>query len=433
MDDIGEVRLECRELFSHHPTIIHRMALRLYRGDSFLWHFSTRVKEHLVQDGQPAVVLDQTAFYPTSGGQPYDRGTLNGVRVVNVVERDDGEVIHVLGEPLADNAMEVEGEIDSARRIDHMQQHSGQHVLSQAFVHIANLDTVAVHIGTDDCTIDLPTARLLPDAVERGEDEANRILFEDRPVIVRELTDAEVAQLPLRKSPKVTGQIRIVEVAGYDWSACGGTHVHSTGQIGIIKITRVEKRGDATRVYFRCGRRALADYRELNVLTAALVDGFRVGRVEILPAIDRLRDEAKGARKALADTQARLLEYEAQELLRDGGLSTPGAPYHVIARAFDGRDATALKMMAKRLTAEPSVIALLGGYAGGRAFLCFARAQDMAPDMAALLRGTLNELGAQGMKGGGAPEFAQGSGPAPGIETAQAALQWAADQLASGR
>src|SRR5689334_12147369 len=116
------------------------MALRLYRSDSFLWRFGAHVRERFMQDEQPAVVLDQTAFYPTSGGQPFDRGTLNGVPMVNVVEREDGEIMHVLSEPLADDALEVQGEIDSARRIDHMQQHSGQHVLSQAFVHVASLD-----------------------------------------------------------------------------------------------------------------------------------------------------------------------------------------------------------------------------------------------------------------------------------------------------
>lgn len=400
------------------------MALRLYRDDSFLWQFPARVRGAVQHDGRPAVILDQTAFYPTAGGQPFDRGTLNGVPVVDVIEREDGEIIHVLGAPL--DAQDVWGEIDAARRIDHMQQHSGQHVLSQAFVAIAGLDTVAVHIGAGECTIDLPSPRLRPEVVERAEDEANRIVFEDRPVIVRELTDAEVAQLPLRKPPKVSGRIRIVEVEGYDWSACGGTHVRRSGQIGVVKITHVEKRGENTRIAFRCGRRALADYRELNGLAAALVASFSLGRAEILPAIDRLREEARAARKELAGAQAQLMEYEAQTLLREAG---GGEGLRVIARVFDGRDANLLKMMAKRLTAEAGVIALLGGYAGGRAYLCFARAPDVSSDVAALLRGALSALDSPGAKGGGSPEFAQGSGPSPGILPARAALDWATDQL----
>ena len=397
------------------------MALRLYRGDSFLWRFNATVRERLTHAGRPAVVLDQTAFYPTSGGQPFDLGTLGGLAVVDVVEREDGEILHLLERPLADDL--VQGEIDSARRIDHMQQHSGQHVLSGAFVTTAGLDTIAVHIGTDDCTIDLPSQRLPPDAIDRAEDEANRILFEDRPLIVRELTDADVAKLPLRKPPKVSGQIRIVEVEGFDWSACGGTHVRSSAQIGLIKITRAEKRGDATRITFRCGRRALLDYRGLNTLAASLSESFSMARADIIPAIDRLREEAKATRKELATAQTRLMEYEARELLQARGAG------QAIARAFEGRDANMLKIMAKLLTAAPGVVALLGGYREGRAYLCFARAAGVTTDMAALLRGALVALEAPGAKGGGAPEFAQGSGPAPGIANAMAAVEWAARQL----
>lgn len=402
------------------------MTVRLYRDDSFLWRFTAQVREQLTIDGHPALVLDQTAFYPSAGGQPNDLGSLNGVNVIDVIERADGAIAHVLSAPLA--ARDVEGLIDGARRMDHMQQHSGQHVLSQAFVTTADLDTLAVHIGAEDCTLDLPStlgqpaSRLSPAAIERAEDEANRIVFENRPLIVRELSDAAVAQLPLRKPPTVTGKIRIVEVERFDWSACGGTHVRSSAQIGIIKVTRVEKRGDTTRVYFRCGGRALADYRALNQLAAALVENLRVSRVEILPAIARLREEAQAARKELADAQRRLLEVEAQELLRQNS--------GVIARLFDGRDANTLKLMAKRLTSGPGVTALLAGYSGGRVYLCFARSADVCADAAALLRDAFAALNSPAAKGGGSPEFAQGSGPAADTTAAQAALDWAIHELA---
>lgn len=399
------------------------MTVRLYRDDSFLWRFTAHVREALDIDGRPAVVLDQTAFYPSAGGQPNDLGSLNGVNVIDVIERADGEIVHVLAAPL--HAHDVSGEIDGARRVDHMQQHSGQHVLSQAFVTTAELDTLAVHIGADECTLDLPSPRLTSAAVERAEDAANQIVFEDRPLIARELTDAEVACLPLRKPPKVTGRIRIVEVEGFDWSACGGTHVRSSAQIGMIKVTRTEKRGDTTRIYFRCGGRALADYRALNQLAAALIESFRMSRAEILPAIDRLRDEAKAMRKELAEAQSRLLEYEAQELLREHT--------GVIVKSFDARfarDANSLKFMAKRLTSGPGVTALLASNAGGRAHLCFARSADVKTDVAALLRGALNTLNSPAAKGGGSPEFAQGSGPAPDAASAQAALDSAVHELA---
>jgi alanyl-tRNA synthetase len=396
------------------------MTLRLYRPDSFLLTFHARVVEHTQHNGQPALILDQTAFYPTAGGQPNDLGTLNGVPVSDVIERDDDVIVHVLSAPLPDD--EVTGEVDAARRIDHMQQHSGQHVLSQAFVRVANLDTVSVHIGSGDCTIDLPIPRLAPEIVAQAEDEANRILFEDRPFIVQEMSDAQVAQLPLRKAPAVTGRIRIVEVQDYDWSACGGTHVRSSAQIGLIKITRFEKHSDVTRVYFRCGQRAIVDYRDLNAQALKLSEMFSMSRADLLPAIDKLREEARTTRKALADAQTRLMEYEAQELLRDPA----PAGQRVIARAYEGRDANALKMMGKRLTTVPGVIALLGGYSAGRAILCFARSRDVQADMAALLRGALQKLNA---KGGGSPEFAQGSGEAPNVAAAQMAVDWAVGQL----
>ncbi|HEY3289337.1 MAG TPA: alanyl-tRNA editing protein [Anaerolineae bacterium] len=402
------------------------MTVRLYRSDSFLWRFTAQVREELTSDGHPAVVLDQTAFYPTAGGQPNDVGCLNGVAVIDVIEREDHEIVHVLATPL--KSQEALGEVEPSRRIDLMQQHSGQHVLSAAFVSSADLDTIAVHIGMDESTIDLPTPRLDAGVIERAEDKANQIVFEDRPVIVRELNDGEVAKLPLRKPPKVTGRIRIVEVEGFDWSACGGTHVRSSGQIGLIKITRVEKRGNSTRIYFRCGGRALSDYRVLNQLTATLIEGFRVARSDILPAIDRLRDEAKAARKELADAQNSLLEYEAQELLQ--ARTGSSRPIGVIAQLFDNRDANRLKFMAKRLTAERGVSALLASFSGGRANLCFARSADVQWDAAALLRRALEAMQLQGAKGGGSPEFAQGGAPATDATSLQVALDWAVSQLA---
>jgi alanyl-tRNA synthetase len=175
--------------------------------------------------------------------------------------------------PLADEA--VTGEIDWTRRFDHMQQHSGQHILSAAFVKTCGLDTVAVHMPADDphnpaalagaCTLDVPSAKVSADMARRAEDAANAVIFADTPIVAYEVGDADLSAIPLRKPPKVTGRIRIVEVKGYDWSACGGTHVGSAGQIGQIRIVKLEKRGNETRVYFRCGSRALQDYRRASL------------------------------------------------------------------------------------------------------------------------------------------------------------------------
>ncbi len=393
------------------------MTLRLYRTDPLLRRFTARIVDRAVFDSRPALILDRTAFYPASGGQACDLGTLHGVGVVDVVERDDGQILHVLAADLPAAAGELAGEIDWPRRFDHMQQHTGQHILSQAFVAAAELDTIAVHLGSDECTLDLPSPRLDPAALERAEAVANQVIYDDRPVTAREVTDAEVAAVPLRRPPKVTGLIRIVEVEGFDWSACGGTHVASTGQVGLIRAYKAERRGAATRVYFHCGARALGDYRRLGAVTDALVERFSLPAGDLPRAVDRLRDELKAARKDLAEAHERLLEADARALL--DGAAAAGA-CRLVAQAYAGRGGAPLKAMAKRLTAEPAVIALLGS-AGDPSALCFARSKDAAGDMGALLRSALGALG-PGAKGGGSPDFAQGGGVPATLEQVEAAL-----------
>ena len=395
------------------------MTLRLYRVDPFLRRFSARVTALASVDGRPAVTLDQTAFYPTSGGQACDRGALGGVAVVDVSERDDGQILHALARPAGVAVGDrVEGEIDWPRRFDHMQQHTGQHVLSAACVRVAGLDTLSVHMGDEDCTIDLPTPRLEPALIERVEDAANQAIYDDLPVIAREVTAAELPGIPLRKPPTVTGLIRIVEVQGLDWSACGGTHVASTGQIGMIRVYKAEKRGNETRIHFHCGRRALLDYRQADAVAGELADAFRVSRRELPQAVERLRAEAQAARKALADAQDRLAEADAAALLRDAADTAGGASPVLIARVFMDRDAPQLKAIARRLTAGPGVVALLGA-PGEKASLCFARSKDAAGDMGQLLREALAALGA---KGGGSPDFAQGGGVPASPDQVQQAL-----------
>ncbi len=389
-------------------------SVRLYRTNSFLREFSARVIEQLTQDDHPAWVLDQTAFYPTAGGQPNDLGHINGVAVGNVVERSDGAIVHVLAEmPLGaavDIGTSVRGAIDWPRRHDHMQQHSGQHVLSQAFLQIANLETVAVHIGMEECTLDLATKPLALEMLEQVELEANRIVDENRPFKIYEVEFDALSSVPLRKPPKKSenGRVRIVEIADYDWSACGGTHVRGTAEIGLIKIIKAEKRGNECRVSFRCGRRALLDYQRLNKEVNALAEGFTVARYDLVPTVQRLRDEAKLTRKLLEEAQQRLLDYEVAELLA-ATVRTPDG-LKVIVQARSDCDMNALRMMAKKLTAQDNVVALLG-CAGIKSALCFARSANLNLDAAGLLRQALAQLAPEGAKDGGSPDFAQGGGP----------------------
>jgi alanyl-tRNA synthetase len=396
------------------------MTLRLYRADAFLAQFDARVIERRTHNGRPAVLLDQTAFYPSAGGQPNDLGALGSARVLDVIEQENA-ILHVLDRELSIDA--VHGELEWPRRFDHMQQHSGQHLLSQAFVRMANLDTIAVHIGAQECTLDLPAPKVTAAMLDAAEDAANAIVYEDRPFLVYEVSAAQLASIPLRKMPKVTGQVRIVEIEGYDWSACGGTHVRNAGQIGAVKIIKVEKRGNEARITFICGRRALLDHRRTLRDALALADGFTVVRSELPDAVARLREEVKTTGKALAAAQMQLAEYEARDLLDNAAPGVAGV--RIIAAAWDGRDASALRGIARRLTTEPGIVALLGG-GGARAMLCFARSRDLTFDMAQLLRDTLQTLGAA--KGGGSPDFAQGGG----VPVDHATLQAELDRRAAG-
>jgi alanyl-tRNA synthetase len=402
------------------------MTERLYYSDSYLRTFEAQVVARSDAHGQPAVILNRTAFYPEGGGQPSDRGVLNGVEVVEVQTREaDGEVLHILSAPLAEEA--VTGVVDHTRRFDLMQQHTGQHILSQAFIHTANAETVSFHLNPDPSegalTIDLNQAALTPAEIDRAEEFANTIVYENRRVHARFVNDEELQALPLRKPPKVDQAIRIVEIQGFDWSACGGTHVARTGEVGIVKIVKVEKRGAETRVEFRCGQRALIDYRRKHQLISQAAAELSIGFWELDQAIGRMQAEAKAARRQLLDAETRLQQAEARELLNS---IEPRGDFGLIAQTWLNRDAAYLKRMASLLVAQPKTVALLGA-TGQSLALVFARSKDLSIDLAALLKTAAARLGG---RGGGSPDFAQAGGPAVGEEQLVATIRWAREQLA---
>lgn len=380
-------------------------AARLYYADAYLREFDARVIERLAWDGRPAVVLERTAFYPASGGQPNDTGTLNGVSVVDVVEREpDGAVVHILASELLEDV--VHGELDWSRRFDHMQQHTGQHVLSQAFIVALGVETVGFHLGAEVSTVDLNRAPLSEDQLDAAETLANEAVFSDRPVNTRFVDQDELAMLPLRKLPQMAGPIRIVEVTGFDWSPCGGTHCRRTGEVGVIKVVRAERRGAETRVHFLCGARALADYRRKNRLVLDLAARFSVGDWELTDAVERLSEEAHASRKQVQALQDQLLDYEAAALIAEAE-ALVGA--RVVGHVYTDRTVDELRHLAQRLTAEPGVVALLGlGGIGDKAQFVFARSTDLPHDMNALLHTACQAVGGGG---GGRPNFAQGGGP----------------------
>ena len=384
---------------------------RLYYADAYRTRFVAQVIERLSLQGQSAVRLNRSAFYPTSGGQPHDTGSLNGAAVVDVQARADGAVLHLLAQPLPDGVTSVAGQVDWQRRYDHMQQHAGQHLLSQAFYRRLGLETVSVHFGDALNTLDVDGAPLTAPQLTTVETDANEIVWQNRPIRAYWVTEAELESVPLRRAPTVGGKMRIVEIDKFDWSACGGTHVRRTGEIGLISLLRIEKNRGRSRVHFVCGRRALADAvsrRALLSETAGLLDSA----VHDVPELVSKQLEAlHDAKKALHAQHETLVQYQARELLtaaeKVGGL-------RLVAQALADAEQVALQRLARALIAEPGVVALLGYKQRGKGTFLFACSAELALHVGDLLRDTLGQFGGGS---GGRPDFAQGGGvPAERLE-----------------
>ncbi len=379
----------------------------LYYQDPYLRTFTARVIGRRTRNGQEVVALDRTAFYPTGGGQPHDTGTLAGVAVTDVFA-EDGLVWHVLAAGLANDV--VTGTLDWGRRFDHMQQHTGQHILSQAFIVERNAETVAFHLGATASTIDLNRTDLGPADLAAVEATANRVLDEARPVTATFVSREELAHLPLRKPPKVTGAIRIVQVADFDWSACGGTHVANSAQVGLIKIIGAERRGAELRISFLCGGRARADYARLQALASGLAGRFTCAQDEVPDAVERLARENQANRKALEELEAQWVEataaawWSAARLLP--AVSAAAPERRLIVQAIEATSERA-KKLAQALRERPGAIVLLAAR-GERPQLIFARADDVPLNMGEVLRAA---AAAAGGRGGGRPEWAQGGAP----------------------
>lgn len=405
------------------------MTERLYYADSYRRQFEATVTETLSWCGQPAVVLSRSAFYPDGGGQSHDTGQLQGVPVLDVVEREaDKAVIHVLERELPGDFRPesgpgvVVGEVDWSRRFDHMQQHTGQHILSQVAEQLLDAATVGFHLGEKVSTMDLDRAPLDAEQLDQLEAAANHIVFENRPVATRFVSQEELAGLPLRKPAKVSGPIRIVEIQCFDWSPCGGTHVRATGEVGLIKIVRTERRGNETRLEFLCGGRALADYRIKNRLLLDLANRFSVGYWELGEAVERLEEEAQNQRKAaqaaqdqLLDLEAHLFAFQAESL----------DEFLLISRVLPNRTLEDARRLALKMATKHGCVALLG-LAGDKGHLVFAAPPDSTYDLRPILR----QAGAViGGSGGGRPHLAQGGGPIGELSSVQKALDVAVQMI----
>jgi alanyl-tRNA synthetase len=433
------------------------MTEHLYYADSSLTQFEatvTEVQEVSRTEGQSLwrIALDRSAFYPTSGGQPHDTGRIMATsksgasltaEIVNVEEDEQGEIWHHTAKPLS-TGIQVRGEIDRERRLDHMQQHSGQHLLSAAFLAVCNAPTVSFHLGETVSTIDLAIEDLPAARLRQVEELSNQMIAEDRTVrigiVSRPQAEAWLASGDLRKLPTRGGDIRIIEIAGdaeegrpFDRNACGGTHVHSTGQIGGLHLRGIEKVKQGWRVEFVCGLRAMRSVRaDFDILTEAgriLSAGFS----EIPAAIERLQAENKRAAKQLQAQRNELARYRAAELLRETPVENGLRLIALDFSATDGVDANWLKLLASQLAAQgtktTAVLTLRSGNDADPATILLTRSADMEFDCGVTLRKVLTTAGG---RGGGTNEMAQGSVPACHLEAARqellAAMQPAAEQ-----
>jgi alanyl-tRNA synthetase len=373
------------------------MTERLYLADPYLTRFRARVLEARELDGKPSALLDRSAFYPEGGGQPGDQGRLGEARVLDTQDRD-GAVVHLLDRALA-TGTEVEGEVDWARRFDHLQQHHGQHLLSAAFVKVLGAPTVSFHLGEKLCTIDLDCSisKLDDRALRSAEAEANATVWRNLPVVARDFVGEERAKLTLRKEA-VKGD-RVVVVDGVDASPCGGTHPARTGDVGAIAVLRAQKWGAGqARVEFVCGGRVVRALGESQAALAAAAEAFRCSSAEVPEAAKRAAGEVAAKRKAVDALSGELAEFLAERLHAQ---SAPGPVMTKVERGATAARAVALALAAK------GRVALVASVDEGRAHLCFARPKGAGPALNDLLREAVQALGG---KGGGSPDMAQGSG-----------------------
>jgi len=377
-------------------------------------HPDTRTFDATVVRSEPrgdlvAVWLDRTAFYPTSGGQPFDTGLLGGATVVDVQDDEQGDVVHLVGEaPPAVGAV-VQGSIDWERRFDHMQQHTGQHVLSAVLEHAFGARTLSFHLGSDTCSIDVDR-ELSPAQIAEGELGANQAVWLDLPVTIRYASEDEARALPLRKESARTGTLRLIEIEGLDLSACGGTHVGHTGSIGQVALASWERFKGGQRIEFLCGRRALGRFQRLRDISAASIRLLSVLPTELPAAIERMQNDAKEQKRILAVLQTDLAKYEAAELAARAEELPPG---RVVLQAIDG-DAVRLRTLATAIAANPGVLAVLVS-STSPVLAVAARAADLAVSCHDLIGALVKEFGG---RGGGKPDLAQ----CGGLQAAPAAV-----------
>ncbi len=386
------------------------MSKRLYYEESYLQEFKGKILEKVKIDGKPALILDKTCFYPTSGGQPNDLGYIQGVPIIDVIE-DNEKIIHVLKEGIKEGCGDtIIGKIDWERRFDHMQQHLGQHILSGALMKLWSAETVSFHLGEEVCTLDIAKEKFTEEEAKKAEECTNKIILGNRPVKCYFVEgEEELKRLNLRKVPEKTGKIRIIEVEDFDLSACGGTHCRATGEVGMIKITKWEKRGEKIRLEFICGRRARKDYFWKNELIKNISNKLTIKDTELVEAIDRLLEERKEIWKELKEYKEKLQDCEAKDLINKSSLRNDGIK--IINKVFEESNFQEVRGLVQNIINLDNSVVVLAGIKSKRegegVKILFACSRVLKYDMNGLIREAGKFI--EG-RGGGAPNFAQAGG-----------------------
>ena len=367
---------------------------RLYYEDAYLKEFDAAIVERREHEGLPAVVLDRTAFYPESGGQPWDKGTLDGIEVVRVVDIE-GTILHVTASEVSGPA--VHGAIDWPTRFDHMQQHTGQHILSQAFFEKVRGETQSFHLGEDVSTLEIGLRSISDEELDRVVDRANAVVWEDREVKSYFVPEERIHEVPLRRPPKKSGLLRVIEVAGYDYSACGGTHCRKTGEVGVIKVLGFEKIRGNLRFEFLCGGRALADHRMKDRNARRTAAGLSSSVKDTAAAVDKLAAEFKALRKRARKLEERVAYFDALEIIRT-------APGPVVAGVLDDKTPEEVRFLALNIIKNGAFTVLYGAEGESQGHLIFARSDSVAGDLRELIP-VIGQV--VPVKGGGGPSLVE--------------------------
>ncbi len=381
---------------------------RLYLESPYKVEFEAQVVEKMIWEQKPALILDQTCFYPESGGQPCDKGMINGIEVIKVLE-DEARIIHLLAEDISSD--KVTGKVEWQIRFDHMQQHSGQHILSQSFHELLGAETLSFHLGEAISSVEMDLRKISEEEVENVERRANEIVFQDREIKCYFIPEEKIESVPLRRPPKKKGLIRVVEVSDFDFSACGGTHVRRAGEIGLIKILKLERIRNNIRFEFICGKRTLEDYLWKNRILRELSTRFTVNEGEILSSVEKLSSDLKSQKRKGKKMQEKIAQYEAQEIIQE-------TKERIIKELFVDKTPEEVRFLVLNIIRKGDFVVLFGLKGEERGHLILACSENVNIDMreivplvSPLIKG----------KGGGRPSLVEIAGEE--IENIEEALE----------